>query len=90
MKLCVQEFFNFYRTTFEKHGISNDLNAVCTEQFVDAHCRGPVSPGPAMILEVLEVEKGRSDGSDRRSIRNRGKIDGMQRKLGSVQYGHHF
>lgn len=57
MRMSMQEFANLCRMIFRKHGFNDEETAVCTEEIVEAQCRGRVSHGAAIIPEILEWKR---------------------------------
>ena len=57
MKMSVGEFADLCRRVFRKHGFNEEETEVCTEEIVEAQCRGRLSHGAAIIPEILEWKK---------------------------------
>ncbi len=57
MKMSVEEFEDLCRTIFRNHGFTDEEIVVCTEEIVEAQCRGRASHGAAIIPEVVEWKK---------------------------------
>lgn len=57
MKISVEEFTELCRKIFRNHGFSEEETEVCTEEIVEAQCRGRLSHGATIIPEVLEWKK---------------------------------
>ena len=54
MRLTKSEFRDLCFNIFVKHGFSVEEAEVCTEEIVEAQCRGRLSHGAVLIPEVLE------------------------------------
>ncbi|MCL0063786.1 Ldh family oxidoreductase [Dehalococcoidia bacterium] len=57
MKVSVEEFRKLCGKIFKNHGFSEEETEVCTEEIVEAQCRGRLSHGAAIIPEILEWKK---------------------------------
>lgn len=57
MRVSVEEFADLCREIFRKHGFNEEETEVCTEEIVDAQCRGRLSHGAAIIPEIIEWMK---------------------------------
>ena len=60
MRITVDKFSDLCFRIFKNHGFTDDEASVCTEEIVEAHCRGRLSHGATLIPEVLEWKKEQS------------------------------
>lgn len=63
MKLSTKEFEKLCHDIFRKHGFNDEENNACTEEIIEAECRGRASHGAAIIPEIIEWKKAKAGKS---------------------------